>query len=299
MITAIDGRARLPVQVRLQRSEREDLTRLHDILVSGPMPGGKPAKVMPLGQLAEILRVDGPDEISSENGPLRAYGQANVTGRDLGGFVKEVKARINRDLAPSLTSRGMTLEYSGEHENQIRAARTLTWIIPSALLIIFLLLYQLYRSAIEAAHVILAVPFALSGGVFLQYATGWNFSVAVWVGHIALFGTAIQTSVVMVAYLDEAVKKMRAQLGVAFGRADLFAAVKQGARLRLRPKAMTVATVIASLLPILWSNRMGSEVMNPIATPIVGGMISSFLHILIVTPVLFAWVHSRKVKRSV
>ena len=296
--TAIEGRNRLPVQVRLQRSEREDLTRLKDVLVTAPAsPDGRPGKVIPLGQLADIQRAEGPAEIASENGRLRAYVQGNVSGRDLGGFVEEVKTRVQRDIAPQLAAQGMTIEYSGEYENQIHAARTLKLIVPAVLFIIFLLLHQLYGKAREAAHVLLAVPFALSGGVFLQYALGWHFSVAVWVGYIALFGTAIQTAVVMVVYLEEAVQRKRQQLGAAFGRADLIAAVKEGARLRLRPKVMTVATIIASLVPILWSHRTGSEVMKPLATPILGGMLSSLVHILIVTPVIFVWLRGRDLAR--
>jgi copper/silver efflux system protein len=169
----------------------------------------------------------------------------------------------------------MTIEWSGQYENQIRAQHTLRLIVPAALFVIFLLLYIVYHSAKEAAHVILAVPFALTGGVFLQWLLGYNFSVAVWVGYIALFGTAIQTGVVMVVYLDEAVKKKMAERGDHFSRADLIQAVKDGARLRLRPKVMTVATIVASLLPILWSHRTGAEVMKPLATPVIGGMVSS------------------------
>ncbi len=286
--TAIDGRNRYPIQVRLERSEREDLTRLKDVLVTSPN-----GKVIPLGQLATIERVEGPNEIVSENGRLRAYVQANVSGRDLGGFVEEVKSRLEKDLGAKVAAQGMTLEYSGEFENQIRAARTLKWIVPGVLWIIFLLLYQLYGRAREAAHVILAVPFALSGGVFLQYALGWHFSVAVWVGYIALFGTAIQTGVVMVVYLEEAVLRKQQLLGSAFAYPDLIAAVKEGASLRLRPKVMTVAAIVASLLPILWSHGTGSEVMKPLATPVIGGMLSSLIHILIVTPVIFVWLRAR------
>jgi Cu(I)/Ag(I) efflux system membrane protein CusA/SilA len=216
-----------------------------------------------------------------------------VSGRDLGGFVEEVKSRLQHELAPKLAAQGMTLDYSGEYENQLHAARTLKFIVPTVLFIIFALLFQLYGKAREAAHVLLAIPFALSGGVFLQYALGWNFSVAVWVGYIALFGTAVQTSVVMVVYLDEAVQRARERLGAAFSQSDLIAAVKEGARLRLRPKVMTVATIIASLLPIMWSQRTGSEVMQPLATPILGGMLSSLVHILIVTPVVFLWLRMR------
>src|SRR6185295_12743218 len=168
----------------------------------------------------------------------------------------------------------------------------------TVLFIIFLLLYVVYRNLKEAAHVILAVPFALTGGVFLQYALGYNFSVAVWVGYIALFGTAIQTGVVMVVYLEEALERRRAAKGESFTRADLIEAIKDGARLRLRPKVMTVGTIVASLLPIMWSQRTGSEVMKPLATPVIGGMVSSLIHILIVTPVIFAWLRERELRRE-
>lgn len=293
LTTTIEGRQRFPIQVRLERHERDDIERLGEVLV--PTPSGK---FIPLGQVAKIRRNTGPSEIASENGRLRLFVQANVQDRDLGGFVNEVKERIAREVK---LKNGMTIEYSGAYENQIRAQRTLTLIVPTVLLIIFLLLYIVYHSAKEAAHVILAVPFALTGGVFLQYLLGYNFSVAVWVGYIALFGTAIQTGVVMVVYLEERLKKKQDELasqGKAFTRDDLIQAVKDGARLRLRPKVMTVATIVASLLPIMWSNRTGSEVMQPLATPVIGGMISSLLHILIVTPVIFTWLRERELKKS-
>ena len=289
--TAIEGRARLPIQVRLEASERDDIDRLGDLLI--PTANGTP---VPLALVARIQRTDGPGEIASENGRLRVFVQANVQGRDLGSFVSEVKERVDRDILPRLSG-GMTIEYSGEFENQLRAARTLRQIVPTVLVIIFLLLYLVYRSAIEAAHVLLAVPFALSGGVFLQWALGWNFSVAVWVGYIALFGTAIQTGVVMVVYLEETLAARRAALGERFGQRDLVQAVKDGARLRLRPKVMTVATIVASLLPIFWSHRTGVEVMQPLATPVIGGMVSSLLHILIVTPVLFLMIREREFRK--
>jgi Cu(I)/Ag(I) efflux system membrane protein CusA/SilA len=146
--------------------------------------------------------------------------------------------------------------------------------------------------------VILAVPFALSGGVFLQYLLGFNTSTAVKVGYIALFGTAIQTGVVMVVYLEEALRRKVKERGSAFTHADLVAAVIEGAKLRLRPKVMTVTTAVASLLPLFWSHRPGSEVMQPIATPVVGGMISSLIHILIVTPVIFLWLRGRELRKG-
>jgi Cu(I)/Ag(I) efflux system membrane protein CusA/SilA len=287
--TAIAGRERIPIQVRLERDERDDIERLGDVLVSTPA-----GKFIQLGQVATIHRDIGPDEIDSENGRLRVFVQANVSGRDLGGFVRETQARIAREIQ---LPPGMTIEWSGQYENQLRAQRTLRLIVPAALFIIFLLLYIVYHSFKEAAHVILAVPFALTGGVFLQWLLGYNFSVAVWVGYIALFGTAIQTGVVMVVYLEEAVAKKRAQRGAEFGRADLLQAVKDGARLRLRPKVMTVVTIVASLLPIMWSVRPGAEVMRPLAAPIIGGMVSSLIHILIVTPVIFVWLREREMKK--
>lgn len=284
--TVIEGRERFPIQVRLHREARSDIERFAELPVTGM--GGR---TVPLGQVATIRRVLGPGEIASENGRLRMFVQANVQGRDLGGFVEEVRRRMDRDLKPRLPT-GVVLEYSGEFEDLLRAGKTLMMVVPVSLLVIFLLLYLAYRDAVEAAHVILAVPFALSGSVFLQAWYGYPFSVAVWIGYIALFGIAIQTGVVMVVYLEEAVEKRRAELGRVLTSAELVEAVLVGARLRLRPKVMTVATTVASLLPILWSTRPGAEVMRPLAVPVIGGSISSLIHILIVTPVLFAMIRA-------
>ena len=288
--TTIEGRQRFPIQVRFQRDDRDEIERLADALVFTPS-----GKTIPLGQIAKVKRVVGPNEITSENGRLRVFVQANVQGRDLGSFVQEARERIARDIT---LEQGMTIEWSGQYESQLRAQHTLQIILPTVLAIIFLLLYITYHSAKEAAHVILAVPFALTGGVFLQYLLGYNFSVAVWVGYIALFGTAVQTAIVMVVYLNEALEKKQAERGAAFNHRDLIQAVKDGAKLRLRPKVMTVATTVAGLLPIMWSTSTGSEVMRPLAAPVIGGMVSSFLHIMIVTPVLFAWLREREMKRS-
>jgi Cu(I)/Ag(I) efflux system membrane protein CusA/SilA len=288
--TLLEGRERYPIQVRWQREFRDDPETLVDTLISAP--GGR---TVPLGQVAQVRRVSGPNEIASENGRLRVFVQANVQGRDLGGFVEEVRRRLDQEVRPTLPE-GVTLEYSGEFENLLRARRTLWLIVPVSLLVIFLLLYFTYHDAREAAHVILAVPFALSGSVFFQAWMGYPFSVAVWIGYIALFGIAIQTGMVMVVYLEEAVAKRRVERGAAFDREDLLEAVRAGARLRLRPKVMTVATTVASLLPILWSTRAGAEVMKPLAAPVIGGSLSSLLHILVVTPVIFAWLHGRHLK---
>ncbi len=284
--TTIDGRQRIPVQARLQRSERDDIAELGNILVAG-----KDGTYVPLGQIADIRRNIGPSEIQSQDGLLKLFVQANVQGRDLGGFVAEAQKRIAQEVAPEP---GVSIVFSGQYENQLSARKTLQAVVPAVILIIFLLLFMTFHGAIEAAHVILAVPFALTGGVFLQRLLGYNFGVAVWVGYIALFGTAIQTGVVMVVYLEETLRKKREELGSKFSKADLLAAVKEGAVLRLRPKVMTVSTVIASLLPIMWSTKTGAEVMKPIAAPVIGGMLSSLLHILIVTPVIFYALRSRE-----
>ncbi len=293
--TTIEGRQRFPIQVRFDRASRDDIEKLGEVLV--PLPSGKS---IPLGSVAKIRRVVGPSEITSENGRLRVFVQANVQGRDLGGFVEDVKARMAKDVVPRLP-KGVTVEYSGQYEHQLHAEQTLRMIVPVVLLIIFLLLYIVYRSAKEAAHVLLAVPFALSGSVFLQWALGYDFSVAVWIGYISLFGIAIQTGVVMVVYLEEAMAKRQEACrarGTPFTRADLLEAIKAGARLRLRPKVMTVATTIASLLPIMWSTRAGAEVMKPLATPVIGGSVSSLIHILIVTPVIVAWLRERELAKE-
>lgn len=294
--TTIQGRERWPVQVRFERADREDLDRLTalPVAIPGEDGAGGEMRYVPLGQVATVQRVVGPNEIASENGRLRTFVQTNVTGRDLGGFVDEVRRRIGEEIA---FPPGVTVEYSGQYEHQLRARQTLLFIMPAVLLIIFVVLVLTFHSIAEAAHVILAVPFALTGGVLLQWILGYNFSVAVWVGYIALFGTAIQTGVVMVVYLEEAVAKAREAAGGALDRAGLLAAIKTGARLRLRPKVMTVATAIAGLIPIFWSTRTGTEIMRPLAAPVVGGMLSSLVHILIVTPVIFAWLRERELKK--
>lgn len=292
--TTIMGRERFPIQVRLERHERDDIENLSRLLINAP--GGK---TVPLGQVSSIRRVIGPSELASENGRLRTFVQANVQGRDLGGFVGEVRQRVREGVTPPP---GVTIEYSGQYEQLLDSNRTLKLMLPIVLLTIFLLLHLVYHSAIEAAHVILAVPFALSGGVFLQWLLGYNFSVAVWVGYISLFGVAIQTGIVMVVYLDEMWEKKKRDLAAEGRKAnweDLLGAVRDGARLRLRPKVMTVATTVASLLPIMWSDRPGSEVMKPLAAPVIGGMLSSLVHILVVTPVIFAWLRRREISPKV
>jgi Cu(I)/Ag(I) efflux system membrane protein CusA/SilA len=282
----IEGRKRFPVRVRYAPEYRTDSQALGRVLVASPS-----GAQIPLAQLARIEHARGPAMIASENGLLLATVLLNVQGRDVGGFVEEARATVARELS---LPPGYYLGWSGRWENQERARARLLVVLPLVLLVIFVLLYFTYHSVLEAAHVLLAVPFALTGGVYLLWLLGYNFSVAVWVGFIALFGTAVQTGVVMVIYLEEAVERKRRELGGTLTRAALRDAVMEGALLRLRPKVMTVSTVIAGLLPIMWSTRAGAEVMKPLATPVLGGMVSSLLHVLIVTPVIFFWIRERR-----
>lgn len=292
--TTIEGRKRFPVRLRYARELRDSPDQIRRILVNS-MDGTS----LPLEKIADIRIVPGPSMISSENGLLRIYVQCNVRNRDLGSFVDEGKRVVTQQvkLPP-----GYYVSWSGEYENQIRAKKTLQLVFPIVIAVIFILLYITYHSVIEAAHVLLAVPFALSGGIILQYLMGYNFSVAVWVGYIALFGTAVQTGVVMVLYLEESLKRKQLERGSAFNLEDLKASVIEGAALRLRPKVMTVATILASLsfimIPALSGNRTGIEIMRPIAVPVIGGMVSSLLHILIVTPVIFLWLREIAFRRG-
>jgi Cu(I)/Ag(I) efflux system membrane protein CusA/SilA len=284
--TTIEGRQRFPVRVRYGPQFRADPQALGQVLVTSPA-----GAQVPLSQVARIAHARGPAMISSENGLLLATVLLNVQARDVGGFVEEARAVVGREVQ---LPAGYYIAWSGRWENQEHARERLQIVVPIVLVVIFVLLYFTYHSALEAAHVLLAVPFALTGGVYLLWLLGYNFSVAVWVGFIALFGTAVQTGVVMVIYLEEAVERRRKELGGVLTIESLRDAVTEGALLRLRPKVMTVSTVIAGLLPIMWSTQVGAEVMKPLATPVLGGMVSSLVHVLIVTPVIFYWIRQRQ-----
>ncbi|HWP53393.1 MAG TPA: CusA/CzcA family heavy metal efflux RND transporter, partial [Pyrinomonadaceae bacterium] len=285
----IEGRRRFPVRVRFAPQFRASVQAIGQIPITSST-----GATIPLSQLADITQVQGPTMISSENGLLRGTVLLNVRGRDVGSFVDEAKNIITRQVQMPA---GYYIEWSGEYENQQRARSRFLLVVPIVLIVIFALLYITYHSALEAAHVLMAVPFALTGGIYLLWFLGYNFSVAVWVGFIALFGTAVQTAVVMVIYLEEAVERKKSEVG-QLTRASLMEAVTEGALLRLRPKVMTVSTVVASLLPIMWSTSAGAEVMKPLATPVLGGMLSSLLHVLIVTPVIFFWLRERELKKE-
>src|SRR5258706_3071045 len=310
LTTTIEGRNRFAVRVRYARELRNDLEAIRRVLVpvrsplaAGAMPAAGMAHVT-LAELAAIRLRPGPSMISSENGLLRERIFLNVRGRDVGSFVDEAKRLVEQKVP---LPAGYYLQWSGQYENQERARNRLLVVVPACFAIIFVLLWLTYRSAKEAAHVILAIPFALTGGNLLLWALhiaamhfGWktefHLSLAVLVGYIALFGTAVQTAVVMVVYLEEALHR-KAAAG-ELSRETIRAAAVEGAVLRLRPKLMTVSTVIAGLLPILWSTETGSEVAKPIATPVLGGMLSSLVHVLIVTPVIWTMIKEWELRRG-
>ena len=284
----IEGRKRFPIRVRYAPEFRESTEKIGQIpLVTSD------GMTIPLSQVADIRTTTGASMIQSENGLLKSTVLLNVRGRDIGSFVNEADETVKQKVQMPA---GYYIAWSGQFENQQRAKRRLLLVVPIVLIVIFGLLYMTYNSVVEASHVLLAVPFALTGGVYLLWLLDYNFSVAVWVGFIALFGTAVQTGVVMVIYLEEAVEKKRKELGV-LTKKDLLDAVIEGALLRLRPKVMTVTTVVAGLLPIMWSTSTGAEVMKPLATPVLGGMVSSLVHVLIITPVIFYWIQERKLRK--
>lgn len=254
---------------------------------------------IPLGQLAQIEIVPGPPMISSENAQLRSIVFLNVRGRDMGGFVTEAKEVLENEL---VLPQGYTVEWSGQWENQIRAKERLTILMPIVFFIIFVMLYFVTKDFTEAFVVMLSVPFALIGGVYLIYLLGYNFSVAVWVGFIALYGLAVETGVVMVVYLHEALdRRLHAhKLGERgpVTMQDIREATVEGSVLRLRPKIMTVGTSLIALVPIMWSTGVGADVMKPLVAPMIGGLVTSTIHVLVVTPILFSLMKERALKKG-
>ncbi len=283
----VEGRERYPINVRYERDFRSDIDSLRRVLVG--VPGG--AQV-PIGQLARISFSRGPAMIRDEDGQLTGYVYIDLNTKDYGGFVKDATNLLNRKLK---LPAGYTWQWSGEYEFELRARDRLKIILPVVFFAIFILLYMVFHSAAEALVLIFPTLYAMTGGLLLQAILGYNFSVAVWVGYIALFGIAVETGVVMVVYLHEALDK-RLQSGTALSQQDIEEAAIDGAVRRLRPKLMTVTAVLASLVPILWETGIGSDVMKPIAAPIVGGMITSTIHVLILVPVFFVMMKERALK---
>lgn len=285
----IEGRERYPVNVRYSRDFRDNVEELLRVLIGTPS-----GAQIPVSDVAKISFSRGPSMIRDEDGSLTGYVYIDLNTKDYGGFVDHASNLLKQKLA---LPPGFTYKWSGEYEFELRAKERLQLILPMVFFVIFMLLYVVFHSVTEAAVLIFPTIYALTGGLILQKLLGYNFSVAVWVGYIALFGIAVETGVVMVVYLHEALNQ-RLTSGVPVRHEDIEAAVIEGAVHRLRPKLMTVCVVLASLIPILWETGVGADVMKPIAAPLVGGMITSTIHVLILVPVFFALMKERALRRG-
>ncbi|SDK24301.1 Cu(I)/Ag(I) efflux system membrane protein CusA/SilA [Catalinimonas alkaloidigena] len=291
--TTIEGRRRFSIAVRLAEDYRNSLARIERIPIQTPNAG-----TIPLSSVARLHFTEGPPMIQSENAQLRGAVLFNVRDRDLGSTVQEAIDKINAGLQ---LPQGYYLEWSGQWENQVRANRTLTWIIPLVLVIILAILFFTFRSLKEALLNLVTIPFALVGGVYIVYFWGVNLSVAVAVGFIALFGLAIETAMVMVVYLNEAMRDLVAEKGnssMTITKADIREYVFRGAAKRLRPKIMTVSVALFGLVPVLWATGVGTDVMQPIVLPMIGGVFTSSIHILLVTPVVFEMTKEWELKKK-
>ena len=283
LTTTVEGRQRFSVNARFGQDFRNSIEALKRLQVQtmnfGPIP---------LQAVADIKITEGPPMINSENALLRGTVLFNVRERDLGSTVKEAQDRLDKMLTK--LPKGYFLEWSGQYENLIRSERTLKLILPVVLLIIFISMYFAFHSAREAFFSLITIPFALIGGALIVYFWGVNLSVAVAVGFIALFGLAVETSIVMVIYLNDAMQQLVAKNGNSretISKEDLREYVIAGAAKRLRPKIMTVSVSLFALIPILWSSGVGSDVMKPIVLPMVGGVITSAVFVLLVTPLIY------------
>lgn len=293
LTTTIEGRERFSVNARYGQDFRDNLDALKRLQVQtmafGPVP---------LDAVADIQLAEGPPMINSENAMLRGTVLFNVRERDLASTVKEAREKLDQMIEKM--PRGYFLEWSGQYENLIRGEKTLMMILPVVLLIIFLSMYFAFRSIREAFFSLISIPFALIGGAYMIYIWDVNLSVAVAVGFIALFGLAVETGIVMVIYLNDAMQQLVAKKGnsrESITRADLREFVIAGAAKRLRPKLMTVAVSLFGLVPILWSSGVGSDVMKPIVLPMIGGVFTSAVHILLVTPIIFLMTKEYELKK--
>ena len=285
----VEGLERYPVNLRFPRERRNNLQKLRELPLVTPT-----GAQVPLGQVAEVVIVDGPPMLKSENARLNGWTFVDIRGVDLGTYVAEARALVQREvqLPP-----GYSITWSGQYEYMLRAQERLSQVVPFTLVIIFILLYLTFRKAGEAMLVMISLPFALVGGIWFVYLLGYNLSVAVGVGLIALAGVAAEFGVIMLVYLDNAVKDAVAA-GQMNDRKDLKAALMEGAVMRVRPKAMTVAVIVAGLLPIMLGTGTGSEVMQRIAAPMVGGMITAPLLSLFVIPAIYLLWKQGALERS-
>jgi copper/silver efflux system protein len=289
--TAVQGRERYPVNVRYMRDFRGDVSALGRVLVSAP--GGQ--KQIPLAQVARISAVSGPSMVRNENGLLTGYVYVDVAGRDPSSYVEEANQLLRQKLK---LPAGYAMSWSGQHEAMQRVSERLRVVVPLTLLLIFVLLYLNTRSLTKTFIVVLAVPFSAIGAIWFLYLLGYNMSIAVWVGLIALLGVDAETGVFMLLYLDLAYEQARKE-GRLQNLADLQEAILQGAVKRLRPKFMTVAAAFLGLIPIMWATGTGADVMKRIAAPMIGGILTSFLLELVVYPPLYQiWKWNFGMKRQ-
>jgi Cu(I)/Ag(I) efflux system membrane protein CusA/SilA len=279
--TTVEGRERYPINVRYARELRDDIPKLQQVLV--PTPSGAQ---IPLGDIANIHRTEGPAMIRDENGQLAGYVYIDISGRDLGGYVEEARRKVAAEIHPPT---GYTLVWSGQYENLARVKERLKVVLPLTIFLIAFLLYMNTKSAVKTAIVLLAVPFSLIGAVWLMYILGYHISIAAWVGMIALMGLDAETGVFMLLFLDlsydQAVREGRMR-----NEADLEEAIIHGAVKRVRPKMMTVMAAFMGLLPLMWSAGTGADMMKRIAAPMVGGLLTSFaLELLVYPPIYALW----------
>lgn len=279
----IEGRRRFSINIRLAQDYRNSLAQLNRVPLQSSSFGN-----VPLGSVANLRFENGPPMITSDNALLRGAVMFNVRDRDLGSTVKEAVEKLN--ASGGILPTGYFLEWSGQYENLIRGQQTLLWIAPIVLIIIFFALYFAFHSLREAFLSLITIPFALIGGAYMIYFWGVHLSVAVAVGFIALFGIAVETGIVMVIYLNDAMQQLVKKKGNSrdtITNKDLRTYVIQGAAKRLRPKIMTVCVSLFGLLPVLWATGVGTDVMRPIVLPMIGGVLTSSTHILLVTPLIF------------
>jgi Cu(I)/Ag(I) efflux system membrane protein CusA/SilA len=286
----IEGRARFPVNVRYPRDLRQDVETLGRVLVMTPS-----GAQVPLDQLADLRTVTGPSMIRNENGMLVGYVYVDIAGRDVGGYVADAKAAVARavKLPP-----GYSLEWSGQYENMQRVRERLKVVVPATIFVILFLLYANTKSLAKTLIVVLAVPFSLVGAVWLLWALGYNVSIAVWVGMIALMGLDAETGVFMLLFLDLAYEDAKRK-GLMRSLGELHEAIIHGAVKRLRPKMMTVTAAMIGLMPIMWSIGTGADVMKRVAAPMVGGLATSFLlELLVYPPIYLLWKWHAEVRRA-
>jgi Cu(I)/Ag(I) efflux system membrane protein CusA/SilA len=289
--TTVEGRERYSINLRFPRGMREDVDEIERTLIA--TPGGVH---VPLRQVAEIELVNGPAMIRDENGMLSGYVYVDVAGRDVGGYVREAKAKVEERLPIPI---GYSLAWSGQYENMLRVRERLKAVIPLTILLIFLLLYMNTKSAFKSLVVMLAVPFSLVGAIWLLYLLGYNVSIAVWVGMIALMGLDAETGVFMLLFLDLSYEDAKRN-GRLTSMADLHEAIVHGAVKRIRPKLMTVAAATMGLMPIMWSMGTGADIMKRVTAPMVGGLVTSFLMELLVYPAIYLlWKRNAKTEKGV